>query len=55
VTALGNEEILAAVELVLSTTTDYGFSIDYDAQANPIIKIAPIKKSKFDKPKNNNE
>ena len=38
---LGNKEILAAVELVLSTETDYGFSVEYDAEANPIIKIAP--------------
>lgn len=40
-TQLGNKEILAAVELVLSTETDYGFSVEYDAEANPIIKIAP--------------
>jgi hypothetical protein len=26
--------------LILSTETDYGFSVDYDEQANPIIKIA---------------
>ena len=38
---MGNKEILAAVELVLSTETDYGFSVEYDAEANPIIKIAP--------------
>ena len=41
-TQLGNKEILAAVELILSTETDYGFSVDYDAEANPIIKIAPV-------------
>jgi hypothetical protein len=41
---LGNKEILATVELVLSSETAYGFSVDYDAQANPIIKIAPKKK-----------
>ena len=42
---MGNKEILAAVELVLSAETDYGFSVDYDAKANPIIKIAPKMKA----------
>ena len=42
---MGNREILAAVELILNTEADYGFSVDYDAEANPIIKIAPKKKA----------
>lgn len=38
---MGNKEILAAVELILNAETEYGFSVEYDAQANPIIKIRP--------------
>ncbi len=38
---LGNREVLAALELILSAETDYGFSVDYDAEANPIIVVAP--------------
>jgi len=41
VSQLGNKEILAAVELILNAETEYGFSVEYDAQANPIIKIRP--------------
>ncbi len=38
---MGNREVLAALELILRAETDYGFSVDYDAEANPIIVVAP--------------
>jgi len=42
---MGNKEILAAVQLVLNTEIEYGLSVDYDAEGNPIIKVAPIVKA----------
>ena len=41
---MGNKEILAAVQLALKTETEYGLSVDYDAEGNPIIKVAPVVK-----------
>jgi hypothetical protein len=38
---LGNREVLAALELILKAEIEYGFSVDYDSQANPVIVIAP--------------
>jgi hypothetical protein len=45
---LGNREILAAVELALSTQTQYGLSVEYDAEGNPIMKVAPVIKAVSD-------
>jgi hypothetical protein len=41
---MGNKEILVAVKLVLSSQTEYGLSVDYDAKGNAIMKVAPIVK-----------
>jgi hypothetical protein len=41
---MGNKEILVAIKLVLSTQTDYGLSVDYDAEGNAIMKVAPVVK-----------
>ena len=41
---MGNKEILVAIKLALSTQTDYGLSVDYDAEGNAIMKVAPIVK-----------
>jgi hypothetical protein len=41
---LGNKQIIAAVELVLSAVTDYGLYVDYDTEGNPVIQIAPKRK-----------
>ena len=43
---MGNKKILAAVQLVLNTETEYGLSVDYDASGNPIIKASPAVKVK---------
>ncbi len=43
---MGKEEILAAIELALSTQTQYGLSVEYDAEGNPVIKLAPSVKAK---------
>jgi hypothetical protein len=45
---MGNKEILVAIKLVLSKQTDYGLSVDYDAEGNAIIKVAPIIKVSLD-------
>ena len=47
VTRLGNKEILAALELALSTQTHYGLSVEFDAEGNPVMKVAPIIKAKL--------
>ncbi len=41
---MGNKEILTAIQLILNTKTEYGLSIDYDTNGNPIIKVAPVVK-----------
>ncbi len=43
---MGKEEILAAIELALSTQTQYGLSVEYDSEGNPVIKVAPSVKAK---------
>ena len=43
---MGNKEILATIQLALSTHTAYGLSVDYDADGNPIIKVAPIARAR---------
>ncbi|MGD0996588.1 MAG: hypothetical protein ABR909_13840 [Candidatus Bathyarchaeia archaeon] len=43
---MGNKEVLDAVELVLRMQTHYGLSVEYDAEGNPIMKVAPIVKVK---------
>ncbi len=42
---MGNKEILAAVELALSTQRQYGLSVEYEAEGNPILKVAPAVKA----------
>jgi hypothetical protein len=46
VTELGNKEILATIQLALNTQTEYGLSVDYDSDGNPIIKVAPIARAR---------
>ena len=41
---LGNNEILAAIKLALSTKIEYSLSVNYDAEGNPIMTVAPITK-----------
>jgi hypothetical protein len=45
---LGNKKILAAVQLVLNTETEYGLSVDYDGNGDPVIRAAPAVKVKAD-------
>ena len=42
---MGNKEILAAVQLVLNTETEYGLFVDYGAKGNSVIKVAPVVKA----------
>ncbi|HUJ84608.1 MAG TPA: hypothetical protein VLV84_03280 [Candidatus Acidoferrales bacterium] len=46
---MGKEEILAAVKTALTAQAQYGFSVKYDAEGNPIMKVAPIAKFEFAK------
>ena len=47
VTKLGNEEVLAALESALNTQTQYGLSVEFDAEGNPVMKVAPVVKAKL--------
>lgn len=45
-TKLGNKEILATLGSALDTQTPYGLSVGFDADGNPVMKIAPVIKAK---------
>ena len=47
VTKLGNKEILAALESALNTQTQYGLSVEFDAEGNSVMKVAPVTKAKL--------
>ncbi len=46
---MGKEEILAAVKTTLTARAHYGFSVKYEAEGNPIMKVAPIVKVELSK------
>ena len=46
---MGKEEVITAVKSALNAQAHYGFSVKYDSEGNPIMKVAPIIKLELTK------